>query len=78
MLTVSSLSARVYNYHYSARWYNLQIIWNNAFHIDCEGTEMTQGQLKNVMVNNPLHFRHCSNESPVERIFWNDLYPLDL
>jgi sulfatase modifying factor 1 len=34
-------------------------------------TEVTQGQWKKVMGNNPSHFKHCGDECPVEGVSWN-------
>ena len=36
-------------------------------------TEVTQGQWKAVMGNNPSYFKNCGDDCPVERVFWNDV-----
>ncbi len=36
-------------------------------------TEVTQGQWKRVMGNNPSHFRNCGDDCPVEQVSWNDV-----
>ena len=35
-------------------------------------TEVTQGQWKAIMGNNPSRFRKCGNKCPVESVSWND------
>ncbi len=35
-------------------------------------TELSQGQWKKVMGNNPSHFKNCGDDCPVERVSWND------
>ena len=35
-------------------------------------TEVTQGQWKAVMGNNPSYFKNCGDDCPVERVSWND------
>jgi len=35
-------------------------------------TEVTQGQWKAVMGNNPSHFNSCGDSCPVEQVSWND------
>ena len=35
--------------------------------------EVTQGQWKKVMGNNPSHFANCGEECPVEQVSWNDI-----
>jgi len=36
-------------------------------------TEVTQGQWKAVMGNNPSHFARCGDNCPVEQVSWNDI-----
>jgi formylglycine-generating enzyme required for sulfatase activity len=36
-------------------------------------TEVTQGQWKKVMGNNPSSFKNCGDECPVESVSWNDV-----
>ena len=35
-------------------------------------TEVTQGQWKKVMGNNPSHFKQCGDDCPVEQVSWED------
>lgn len=36
-------------------------------------TEVTQGQWKSVMGNNPSDFKNCGDDCPVENVSWNDV-----
>ena len=36
-------------------------------------TEVTQGQWKRVMGNNPSHFSSCGDDCPVEQVSWEDV-----
>ena len=36
-------------------------------------TEVTQGQWKAIMGNNPSHFGNCGDDCPVEKVSWNDV-----
>jgi len=42
-----------------------------GFHM--QTTEVTQGQWKAVMGNNPSKFKSCGNDCPVESVSWNDV-----
>lgn len=35
--------------------------------------EVTQGQWKEIMGNNPSHFSSCGDDCPVEQVSWNDV-----
>ena len=35
-------------------------------------TEVTQGQWRRVMGNNPSYFKNCGDDCPVEQVSWND------
>jgi formylglycine-generating enzyme required for sulfatase activity len=37
-------------------------------------TEVTQGQWKSVMGNNPSSFKDCGDKCPVENVSWNDVH----
>ena len=36
-------------------------------------TEVTQGQWKAIMGNNPSYFQNCGDDCPVEKVSWNDV-----
>ena len=36
-------------------------------------TEVTQGQWREVMGNNPSYFKNCGDDCPVEQVSWNDV-----
>ncbi|GMQ79795.1 MAG: hypothetical protein BMS9Abin03_234 [Thermodesulfobacteriota bacterium] len=38
-----------------------------------QSTEVTQGQWKAVMGNNPSEFKNCGDDCPVEKVSWNDV-----
>jgi formylglycine-generating enzyme required for sulfatase activity len=38
-----------------------------------QSTEVTQGQWKAVMGNNPSYFKNCGDDCPVEQVSWNDV-----
>ena len=44
---------------------------SKAFHM--QTTEVTQGQWKRVMGNNPSHFKNCGDNCPVETVSWHDV-----
>ncbi len=36
-------------------------------------TEVTQGQWRAIMDNNPSHFKNCGDDCPVEQVSWDDV-----
>ncbi|MBW2014443.1 MAG: SUMF1/EgtB/PvdO family nonheme iron enzyme [Deltaproteobacteria bacterium] len=38
-----------------------------------QSTEVTQGQWKAVMGNNPSKFKNCGDDCPIEQVSWNDV-----
>jgi formylglycine-generating enzyme required for sulfatase activity len=48
-----------------------KVTLTRSFYI--QTTEVTQGQWKAVMGNNPSHFKNCGNECPVEMVSWEDV-----
>lgn len=48
-----------------------QVTINRPFYM--QTTEVTQGQWKRVMGNNPSHFSSCGDECPVEQVSWEDV-----
>lgn len=42
-------------------------------HFYMQTTEVTQGQWKRVMGNNPSHFSSCGDDCPVEQVSWEDV-----
>ena len=46
-----------------------QVSINSPFYI--QTTEVTQGQWKKIMGNNPSHFNNCGDNCPVETVSWN-------
>jgi formylglycine-generating enzyme required for sulfatase activity len=49
-----------------------QVIISQPFYI--QTTEVTQGQWKRVMANNPAGFGSCGDSCPVENVSWNDVH----
>jgi formylglycine-generating enzyme required for sulfatase activity len=47
-----------------------QVTLTKGFYIGV--TEVTQGQWKRIMGNNPSHFKKCGDACPVEQVSWND------
>jgi len=47
------------------------VTFTQAFYI--QTTEVTQGQWKAVMGNNPSYFSSCGDNCPVEKVSWNDV-----
>ena len=47
-----------------------QVTLTQGFYM--QTTEVTQGQWKRVMGNNPSHFKNCGDTCPVEEVSWND------
>ena len=48
-----------------------QVTFVKGFYIGI--TEVTQGQWRDVMGNNPSYFRNCGDDCPVESVSWNDV-----
>jgi formylglycine-generating enzyme required for sulfatase activity len=44
---------------------------SDAFYL--QTTEVTQGQWRKVMGNNPSYFKNCGDDCPVEQVSWNDV-----
>ncbi len=60
----------------SAEWYDDEIPQHSvtltkAFYI--QTTEVTQGQWKTIMGNNPSGFDYCGKNCPVEKVSWHDV-----
>lgn len=47
-----------------------QVTLTKGFYIGV--TEVTQGQWKRIMGNNPSHFKSCGDACPVDQISWNE------
>jgi formylglycine-generating enzyme required for sulfatase activity len=47
-----------------------QVTISRSFYM--QTTEVTQGQWKSVMRNNPSYFKNCGDTCPVEDVSWND------
>lgn len=47
-----------------------QVTLTRGFYM--QTTEVTQGQWKAVMGNNPSYFKNCGDNCPVEKVSWND------
>ncbi|MBW2606595.1 MAG: caspase family protein [Deltaproteobacteria bacterium] len=47
-----------------------QVTLTKGFYM--QTTEVTQGQWRAVMGNNPSHFENCGDDCPVEKVSWND------
>jgi len=48
-----------------------KVTLNKGFYM--QTTEVTQGQWKAVMGNNPSYFQNCGDGCPVEQVSWNDV-----
>jgi len=48
-----------------------RVTLTRGFHI--QTTEVTQGQWKAVMGNNPSYFKNCGDRCPVEKVSWDDV-----
>ncbi|MEE4355519.1 MAG: SUMF1/EgtB/PvdO family nonheme iron enzyme [Desulfococcaceae bacterium] len=48
-----------------------KVTLTKAFYM--QTTEVTQGQWKSVMGNNPSDFKNCGDDCPVENVSWNDV-----
>ena len=58
-------------------WWNREhprheVTINEMFYL--QATEVTQGQWKEVMGDNPSHFNECGDDCPVERVSWEDAH----
>jgi len=47
-----------------------RVIIGKPFYI--QTTEVTQGQWREIMGNNPSDFKNCGDDCPVEKVSWND------
>ena len=47
-----------------------QVTLTRGFYM--QTTEVTQGQWRTVMGNNPSYFSNCGDDCPVENVSWND------
>jgi len=47
-----------------------QVTLTNGYYL--QTTEVTQGQWKIIMGNNPSYFKNCGDDCPVEQVSWND------
>ena len=47
-----------------------QVTLTKGFYM--QTTEVTQGQWRAIMGNNPSHFKNCGDDCPVEKVSWND------
>jgi formylglycine-generating enzyme required for sulfatase activity len=48
-----------------------QVTISRPFYL--QTTEVTQGQWRKVMGNNPSYFKDCGDDCPVEQVSWNDV-----
>jgi len=48
-----------------------KVVLSQGFYM--QTTEVTQGQWKKVMGENPSRFKNCGDDCPVEKISWNDV-----
>jgi formylglycine-generating enzyme required for sulfatase activity len=48
-----------------------QVTFTKGFYM--QTTEVTQGQWKSVMGDNPSYFKNCGDDCPVELVSWNDV-----
>jgi formylglycine-generating enzyme required for sulfatase activity len=49
-----------------------QVTISRPFYL--QTTEVTQGQWKRIMGDNPSHFENCGDNCPVEYVSWNDVH----
>lgn len=49
-----------------------QVTISRPFYL--QAAEVTQGQWKRIMGNNPSYFKHCGEDCPVESVSWNNVY----
>jgi formylglycine-generating enzyme required for sulfatase activity len=48
-----------------------RVTLTKGFHM--QTTEVTQGQWRTIMGNNPSYFKNCGDNCPVEQVAWNDV-----
>jgi formylglycine-generating enzyme required for sulfatase activity len=56
------------SYKYEYPQHDVKI--SNPFYL--QSTQVTQGQWKKIMNNNPSHFKNCGDDCPVEKVSWKN------